>query len=94
MSGAVPKPSKEEKEAAKAAEKAAKEAVKARKAAIKDTKAGYKEGARLLKSKDVAELKAGLAHCSNADFMTLGGGLAALVKATKTKASESCMTLL
>lgn len=77
--------SKQEREAAKAAEKAAKEAVKLRKATIKTVKAEYKEYARLLRSKDLAELKSGLVHCSNNDFMTIGGGLVALVKASKSK---------
>ena len=87
MQAAAAKVSKEEKEAQKAAERAAKEAVKARKNAIKSLKATYKEYAALLRSKDINELKSGLVNCANEDFMVYGGGLAALVKASKTKAS-------
>ena len=79
------KVSKEEREAAKASEKAAKEAVKARKDAIKDVKATYKAWAGLLKSKETAEVKAGLEHANDADFMTLGGGLSTLLRVLKSK---------
>ncbi len=85
MISAPVKLSKEEREAQKEADRLAKEAVKARKASIKSLKAQYKEYGRLLKSKDLTELNSGIANCNNTEFMSIGGGLASLVKASKAK---------
>ncbi len=85
MIAVPPKLSKQEREAQKEVDRLAKEAVKARKASIKALKGQYKEYARLLKSKDLTELNAGISNCSNEEFMSIGGGLASLVKASKAK---------
>jgi hypothetical protein len=77
--------SKEEREAAKAADRAAKDAVKARKDAIKAQRTVYKGWCALLKSKEVGEVKEGLTHCTDPDFMTLGGGLVTLLRVLKSK---------
>jgi hypothetical protein len=77
--------SKEEREAAKAAERAAKDAIKARRDAIKAQRAVYKGWAAGLKAKETPEVKEGLAHAADADFMVLGGGLPTLLRVLKSK---------